>query len=100
MNRMRPVPTDKNFSDAWPLAGDYMDKAAAKGLSPRAQIAGATASYLAALDAGDAMLEALKECRMAEDSRRRTLKPGAPSHTYTVARLARIDAAIAKAEGR
>lgn len=46
------------------------------------------------------MLEALKECLDAELRRREKLLPGAPATTYCEARIAKIRAAIAKAEGR
>ena len=45
------------------------------------------------------LLEALLECRDAEMRRRENLKPGAPATTYTEARLARVNAAIARATG-
>ncbi|MCZ8104015.1 MAG: hypothetical protein O9972_39740 [Burkholderiales bacterium] len=46
------------------------------------------------------LLAALKECHDAEVARRRDLKPGSPAHGYSDARLARVNAAIAEAEGR
>jgi hypothetical protein len=49
--------------------------------------------------AAPTMLEALKECRDAEMKRRADLKDNAPPPTYTEARLARVNAAIALAEG-
>lgn len=46
------------------------------------------------------MLATLRECLKAEEQRARKLLPGAPASTYSAARLARVRAAIAKAEGR
>jgi hypothetical protein len=51
-------------------------------------------------EAYDAMLAALRECLDAEERRLAELKSGAPASTYTAERLARVRAAIAKAEGR
>lgn len=45
------------------------------------------------------MLAALKECLNAEMKRREKLLPNAPATTYCEARIAKIRAAIAKAEG-
>jgi hypothetical protein len=47
-----------------------------------------------------AMLSALRVCVSAERERRAKLLPGAPATTYTEARLALVESAIAKAEGR
>ncbi|MFG1304208.1 hypothetical protein V5F34_08715 [Xanthobacter autotrophicus] len=52
------------------------------------------------ISAAPDMLEALKECLDAELARRQKLLPGAPATTYCEARIAKIRAAIAKAEGR
>jgi hypothetical protein len=49
----------------------------------------------AALD----MLEACRICLKAERERAAKLLPGAPARTYTDARIAKIEAAIAKATG-
>lgn len=46
------------------------------------------------------LLAALKECLESEERRRRDLKDGSPASSYSDARLARVRAAIAKAEGR
>lgn len=43
------------------------------------------------------LVAVLQECRRAESERRAKLLPGAPASTYTKARLARIDAVLAKA---
>lgn len=54
----------------------------------------------ALISAAPDLLVALKECLDAELARRQKLLPGAPATTYCEARIARIRAAIAKAEGR
>ena len=46
------------------------------------------------------LLDAARECLHAELARMLKLKPGAPATTYCAARIERIKAAIAKAEGR
>jgi len=45
------------------------------------------------------MLDALKECLKCELARRADLKTGAPASQYSDARIARVQAAIAKATG-
>lgn len=46
------------------------------------------------------MLAALRVCASAERERRAKLLPGAPATTYTEARIALVESAIARAEGR
>ncbi|MGA0564135.1 hypothetical protein ACO2RV_16950 [Ancylobacter sp. VNQ12] len=52
------------------------------------------------ISAAKDLLAAAKECLDAEQKRAKKLLPGAPASTYCAARLERIQAAIAKAEGR
>lgn len=46
------------------------------------------------------LLAAARECLEAEEARRKDLKDGAPASRYSDERIARVKAAIAKAEGR
>jgi hypothetical protein len=66
------------------------------GDSPRAN----AERIVQACGSHDALLAAARECLEAEERRRADLKPGAPASQYSDARIARIRAAIAKAEGR
>lgn len=52
------------------------------------------------LAAAPDLLAVLKECLESEERRRRHLEDGSPASTYSDVRLARVRAAIAKAEGR
>jgi len=52
------------------------------------------------VEASPDLLAALKECLESEERRRTSLKDGAPASAYSDARLARVRAAIAKAEGK
>lgn len=50
------------------------------------------------VNAHDAMFEAIMTCLRAEKERRAKLKAGSPASTYTEARIAKIEAAIALTE--
>lgn len=70
--------------------------AVVSNLRPAERVAANAAVVAAAPD----LLDVARICLDAERERRKKLKPGAPATTYCEARIAKIEAAIAKAEGR
>lgn len=65
-----------------------------------AALAGYLSDDVNLLKAASDLLAVARECLAAEQERRNRLTPGAPATTYTEKRIAAIEAAIAKAEGR